>query len=56
MSSKSTPGLPGLAGIVLSAGATCAVITATSGAWLPWLTCGAGIVVGLWAVQAVNRK
>ena len=49
------PGLPGIAAIVVAtagAGIACVVVT---GDWLPLVACGAAIVVGLWAVQSINR-
>jgi len=49
------PDVPGIAGIILATAASCAIITATTGAWLPWVAGGLGIVVGLWAVKAINK-
>jgi hypothetical protein len=49
------PGLPGIAGIVAMIGVTGVAITLITGAVFHWLPLIGGVIVGLWAVQAVNN-
>lgn len=51
----SNSGSSGTAGIILATGVTCVGMTVLSGLLYPWVVCGAGVVVGLWAVQAINK-
>ena len=51
----SVPGEAGIIGIILATGVTCLGMTLQSGLIYPWFVCGAGIVVGLWAVEAINK-
>jgi len=50
------PGESGIIGIILATGATCFVMTVVTGMWSQWLLCGAGVVMGLWAVQVINKR
>ena len=50
------PGESGIIGIILATAATCVGITIITGMWSQWLFCGAGVAMGLWAVQVINKK
>ena len=50
------PGESGIIAIILATGAACLSITIVTGMWSQWLLCGAGVAVGLWAVQVINKK
>ena len=49
------PGECGIIGIILATIATCVCMTIASGAWSQWPLCLAGVCVGLWAVEAINK-
>lgn len=49
-----TPGLRGIAAIAVATGVA-GVAWIAFGAWLPAAACGAAIVAGLIAVQAINK-
>jgi hypothetical protein len=50
------PGEYGIIGIILATGVACLSITVVNGMWSQWLLCGAGVAMGLWAVQVINKK
>lgn len=55
MSQSGTPGFSGLMGIIGSAVIAGLAMTAQDGSLIHWPVFGLAILVGLWAVQAVNR-
>jgi hypothetical protein len=46
---------PGIAGIVLATGVSAVVTSVITGTWLPLIACGAGVIVGLWAVETIDK-
>ena len=52
----SVPGQAGIIGIALATGGAGLAWVVLCGEWLPALACGAGIIVGLWAVKAITKK
>ena len=53
--SNSTPGVGGIAGIVIGTIAVSVIISEVSGTYLHWPFVLLGIIVGLMAVRAINR-
>lgn len=56
MSGQSTPGLHGIATILTATGLTFGYMAATAGSIVPLAIGGAAIMVGLWAVQSINKR
>ena len=56
MNRKSPAGYTGIAAIVLACLGVSGVISIVTGAYFHWLFVLAGILVGLWAVQFINRQ
>lgn len=55
MSRQSTPGFAGVIGIVAATVGTSVLVTAVTGTVIHWVPVGGGILVGLWAVQSINK-
>ena len=53
---KGIPGEGGLIGITVATLVTCAAISMQTGTLLPWIVCGGGLIVGWWAVEAINEE
>lgn len=49
-------GESGIIGIILATGVAFLCITVVTGMWSQWLLCRAGVAMGLWAVQVINKK
>lgn len=54
--SKGTPGFPGIALLAAATGVAAIGHVVLFGAVLPAAACVTAIVVGLWAVQSVNKR
>ena len=55
MSIGSSPGPAGITIIVAACISVAGIITAVTGSFAHWPFVAAGILVGLWAVQSVNK-
>lgn len=55
MTSGTSSGLAGVIAIIGACVAVSCLITWVTGSYTHWIFVIAGIVVGLWAVQAINR-
>ena len=55
MSLGNTPGSTGITVIIGACFAVSWVITATTGSYMHWVPVLLGILVGLWAVQSINK-
>ena len=51
---RSNPGSSGVTGIVLGLIGVGVLITVTTGSYIHWVPLALSIVVGLWAVDAIN--
>ena len=52
---ESIPGSSGIAAIVVSVVAVSVIITLVAKVFLHWIPVTAAIIVGVWAVQAINK-